>query len=103
MDFCQKYGFNRFFNDLPQGLDTLAGEGGINLSGGQQQLVGFARALYRCPSLLLLDEPTSAMDSKTEQFVIDLLQKIKPEIAVLLVTHRTGLTEYADRVYVLNC
>jgi ATP-binding cassette subfamily B protein len=102
MEFCEKYGFNQFFNDFPQGLDTLAGEDGINLSGGQQQLVGFARALYRCPLLLLLDEPTSAMDSKTEQFVIGLLQKIKPEMVTILVTHRTGLTDYADRVYLLN-
>jgi ATP-binding cassette subfamily B protein len=102
MDFCKKYGFNRFFNDFPQGLETLVGEDGINLSGGQQQLIGFARALYRSPLLLLLDEPTSAMDKNTEQFVIDLLEKIKPQTAIVLVTHRRQLAEVVNRVYELE-
>jgi ABC-type bacteriocin/lantibiotic exporter with double-glycine peptidase domain len=51
--------------------------------------------------VLLLDEPTSAMDTKTEQFVIDLLQKHKDQYAILLVTHRTHLASISDRVYVL--
>jgi ATP-binding cassette subfamily B protein len=99
IDFCKKFGFYTFFDNLPQGLYTLAREDGINLSGGQQQLIGFARALYRCPSLLLLDEPTSAMDKSTEKFVTNLLQKIKPQVATFLVTHRTELAKYANKIY----
>lgn len=101
MQFCKEYGLDAFFSQFPQGLDTLVGEDGINLSGGQQQLIALARALYRQPSVLLLDEPTSAMDTKTEQFVIDLLQQHKAQYAIVLVTHRTHLASISDRVYVL--
>jgi len=100
--FCKEYGFNTFFDTLPQGLNTLLGEDGVHISGGQQQLIALARAMYRRPSLLLLDEPTSAMDSKTEQFVINLLQSHKNQYATLLVTHRTYLANLSDRVYALD-
>jgi len=102
VDFCKDYQFDSFFNNLPQGLYTLLGEDGVNISGGQQQLISLARALYRRPSLLLLDEPTSAMDSKTEQFVMNILKQKKQELAIILVTHRVHLAKYSDRIYVLE-
>jgi ATP-binding cassette subfamily B protein len=101
-EFCKEYGFDTFFINLPQGLDTLLGEDGINISGGQQQLIALARALYRRPSLLLLDEPTSAMDAKTEQFVINLLQQRSHQLAILMVTHRMYLAEISNRTYFLE-
>jgi ATP-binding cassette subfamily B protein len=73
VEFCKEIGFDKFFNSMPQGYFTIVGEGGINLSGGQKQLVALARALFRQPQLLLLDEATSAMDNSTEQFVLNLL------------------------------
>jgi len=100
--FCEELGFNVFFDCFPQGLDTLVGEDGINLSGGQQQLVALARVLYQRPSLLLLDEPTSAMDYKTEMFVINMLLYKKREFAVIFVTHKRQLANYADKIYVLE-
>jgi ATP-binding cassette subfamily B protein len=100
--FCEEYGFDTFFYRFPQGLDTLLGEDGINISGGQQQLIALARALYRSPTLLLLDEPTSAMDTKTEKFVINLLQQKVNQLAVLMVTHRTYLAEISNRIYYLE-
>lgn len=102
MDFCEEYGFDTFFYRFPQGLDTLLGEDGINISGGQQQLIALARALYRFPALLLLDEPTSAMDTKTEQFVINLLQQKVNQLAILMVTHRLYLAEISNRIYHLE-
>ena len=101
IEFCREYGFNRFFDGFPQGLDTLLGEEGINISGGQQQLVALARVLYRNPSLLLLDEPTSSMDSHTEEFVMNHLEKRRNQYAIILVTHKTNLNKYADRIYCL--
>jgi ATP-binding cassette subfamily B protein len=100
--FCEDYGFASFFNHFPQGLNTLLGEDGINISGGQKQLIALARALYRSPSLLLLDEPTSAMDTKTERFVIDLLQQRSSQFAILMVTHRIYLTQISTRIYRLE-
>ncbi|KAA6303542.1 MAG: Lactococcin-G-processing and transport ATP-binding protein LagD [Candidatus Ordinivivax streblomastigis] len=102
MKFCEDYGFSSFFYNFPQGLDTLLGEDGINISGGQQQLIALARALYRSPSLLLLDEPTSAMDTKTEQFIIHLLQQRVNQFAILMVTHRMYLAQISNRIYHLE-
>ncbi|MDR0864765.1 MAG: ATP-binding cassette domain-containing protein, partial [Candidatus Symbiothrix sp.] len=102
MKFCEEYGFSSFFYHFPQGLDTLLGEDGINISGGQQQLIAIARALYRQPSLLLLDEPTSAMDTKTEQFIINLLQQKANQFAILMVTHRMYLAKISNRIYHLE-
>jgi ATP-binding cassette subfamily B protein len=87
---------------LPQGYLTIVGEEGINLSGGQKQLLALARALYHQPNILFLDEATSAMDTKTEQFVIDLLEKIKPNLTILMITHKKDYAEKADNVYELE-
>lgn len=102
LKFCEQYGFNNFFYKLPQGLDTLVGEEGVNLSSGQQQLIALARALFHSPKLLLLDEPTSSMDSLTESFVIQLIENIRNQMAVIMVTHKQQLTKLANRVYQLH-
>lgn len=98
----QNWGLDRYFHAFPQGYATLLGEEGINISGGQQQLVGWARALYKNPQLLLLDEPTAAMDRHTEQFVMDLLDKIKTEKGALILTHRLSTARRADRIFILK-
>ncbi|HTI08685.1 MAG TPA: ABC transporter ATP-binding protein [Puia sp.] len=100
--FCQLHGFDRFFENLPQSYTTLLGEGGITLSGGQKQLLALARCLYTAPQLILLDEPTTAMDTATEQFVIAILQKLRGQAGLLIISHKDSLTEIADRVYLLE-
>ncbi|MFD0992573.1 peptidase domain-containing ABC transporter [Tenacibaculum geojense] len=101
--FCQEYGFETFINTLPQSYATILGEAGINLSGGQKQVIALMRALYKKPKVLLLDEFTSAMDRKTEQFVLDLLNKLKSELTIIFISHRLhSLPKIADRIYVLE-
>jgi ABC-type bacteriocin/lantibiotic exporter with double-glycine peptidase domain len=100
--FCEQTGLGAYFRLLPQSYLTVVGEEGVNLSGGQKQLVAFARALFRNPKLLLLDEATSAMDSHMERFVLDLLQKNKHRMAILMVTHRSSTSLQCDRVVVLD-
>jgi ATP-binding cassette, subfamily C, bacteriocin exporter len=100
--FCEEAGFGKYFNELPQSYLSLVGEEGINLSGGQKQLVALARALFRKPKLILLDEPTSSMDKKMEEFVMGLLQKNKHERITILVTHRTRPARQCDKIIALQ-
>ena len=101
--FCNQYGFTEFVNSLPQGFATILGEEGINLSGGQKQIISLMRVLYKKPQLLLLDEFTSAMDRKTEKFVLNLLKKLKSEITIIFISHRLhSLPQVADTIYVLE-
>ncbi len=102
VDFCEKYGFDRFIQKLPQDYSTIVGEHGVQLSGGQKQIVGLARALYSNPHLLLLDEATAAMDRNTEKFVMNLLKDLKNEIAILLITHKVQTAQEADRIYIIE-
>ncbi len=100
--FCQHSGLSRYFETLPQGYLTLIGEEGINLSGGQKQILALTRALWRKPQLILLDEATSAMDKKTEQSVLELLNHIKKDAAMIHVTHKQHIAQSADRFYFLE-
>ena len=100
--FCKNFGFSTYFEQFPQSYYTLLGEEGLNLSGGQKQLVALARALYQKPQLLLLDEPTAAMDRNMEQFVLDLLLKIKKQMGIILVTHRPKPAYNTDRIYIIE-
>lgn len=103
INFLQEYGFNKFIDSLPQSLMTIIGEEGINLSGGQKQMIALARALYYQPQLLILDEATAAMDRYSEQFVLQLLQQLKQRIGVIFITHRLHvLKNFCDRIYILE-
>jgi ATP-binding cassette subfamily B protein len=103
VSFLTEFGFDVYFNQLPQGLATILGEEGINLSGGQKQIIALARVLYKKPQFLILDEATSAMDRNTENFTMDLFQKIKPSCAIFFISHRlNALKNIADVVYVLD-
>lgn len=101
--FCSRYGFDKFIEELPAGLATLVGEEGINLSGGQKQLLAFARALYKPSQILLLDEMTAAMDRRTERFVCSLLEELRKDRIILLVTHRLETARrLGDRIIVME-
>ncbi|MBK6265869.1 peptidase domain-containing ABC transporter [Marivirga sp. S37H4] len=102
LPWCKANGFDQFFNKFPQGYMTLLGEEGSNISGGQKQLVGLARALYRNPEVLLIDEGTSAMDRNTEQFILNLLDKLKSEKAIMIVSHRMKVASFSDYIYILE-
>lgn len=85
-------------DDLPDGLETLAGERGMRLSGGQRQRVGIARALYRNPSLLVLDEATSALDNSTERRITDTMESLRGSVTVIVVAHRLSTVRHCDQL-----
>ena len=86
-----------------QGLDTIIGEGGVKVSGGEKQRLAIARALLRNPNLLVFDEATSSLDSLTEQQITETIRKVanKEQITVL-IAHRLSTIMHADRIYVLE-
>lgn len=103
IDVCSRYGVDKYIARLPQGYHTVVGEEGINLSGGQKQLIAFARILVKNPSVLILDESTSAMDRDLEMFVMDLLSRLKRDKIILFISHRLHiLKKYADYIYLIE-
>ena len=87
-----------FIASLPNGYDTLVGERGIKLSGGQIQRIGLARALYKDASVLIFDEATSALDNKTEESVMSSLSSLKGNMTIIMVAHRLNTLRSCDRV-----
>jgi ATP-binding cassette subfamily B protein len=87
---------------LPDGYDTLLGPRGVGLSGGQRQRIGIARTLLRDPAVLVLDEPTTGLDARSEQQVLDGLGTLMEDRTTIMVTHSHALAESADRVVVVE-
>jgi len=88
-----------FVNDLSDGLDTVVGERGVRLSGGQRQRIGIARALYHNPTVLVLDEATSSLDTDTERQVMAAVNSLRGDKTLLIVTHRVSTVEQCDRLF----
>lgn len=102
-EIINQYSLTNFILNLPNGLMTLVGEEGVNLSGGQKQIIGLLRVLYRQPQFYVLDEPTAALDKNTEKLVISILEKLKENSIILLITHRLSLIDHiADTTYEMN-
>ncbi|XP_027169291.1 ABC transporter B family member 5-like [Coffea eugenioides] len=92
----------KFLKELPQGLDTMVGENGVQLSGGQKQRIAIARAILKNPRIILLDEATSALDLESQQIVVDSLNKISVGRTTLLITHRMSTVANANKIFVLE-
>ncbi len=103
ISFMKATGMDQYIQKMDHGYDTLVGENGVNISGGQRQFISFARVLYKKPKILILDEATSAMDKKTEKFFLQMLATLKHEIPILYITHRLDtLKNFADTIYVME-
>lgn len=96
---CKKASVHEFILSLPQGYDTPVGELGDTLSGGERQRIGLARAFLHNAPFLLLDEPSSNLDSLNEAVILKSLQEERENKTVLLVSHRKSTMRIADTVY----
>jgi ATP-binding cassette subfamily B protein len=103
IEICDKLGMTKFIEQLPNGFNTNLGENGATLSGGQQQRIAIARALYRNPEILILDEATSSLDSLAEEFVQNTMRLMKERSkTVIVIAHRLSTINMAQRVIMLE-
>tara|TARA_Y100000591_G_scaffold294663_1_gene283417 strand:- start:577 stop:2226 length:1650 start_codon:yes stop_codon:yes gene_type:complete len=99
LDRCIKMSeLDKFISNLPQGIDTIVGERGARISGGELQRIGIARALYRNPKILILDEATSSLDTINEKKIMDTIESIKESKIVILISHRQSVIEYCTNI-----
>ena len=102
IDACKKANIHDFIMELPQGYETEIGERGARLSGGQKQRISIARAFLKDAPILLLDEPTSAVDVDTEQSIQEALKRIAENRTVITIAHRLSTIVDADEIYVFD-
>lgn len=93
---------NFVINELPEKYDTIIGERGVRLSGGQRQRIGIARALYRNPSVLVLDEATNALDNSTEKVIIDTLNNLSKKMTIIFISHRLNTIKKCNQLFLLD-
>src|SRR5450432_4244909 len=93
---------DEFITKMPHGYDTMVGERGLTLSGGQRQRIGIARAIVRNSPILILDEPTAALDTESEKTVMEALENIMAGRTVIIIAHRLSTIRDADKIVVLK-
>lgn len=104
MDVLQKASCQSLLARAPEGLNTVIGEGGVKVSGGEKQRLSIARALLRRPNLLVFDEATSSLDSLTEEEITGTIREVSTstDLITIMIAHRLSTIMHADRIYVLE-
>ncbi|MEQ3500793.1 peptidase domain-containing ABC transporter [Tenacibaculum sp. SSH1-16] len=103
IEICKSIGILEFIESLPNGFDTYLGENGATLSGGQKQRIAIARALYKQPEILVLDEATSSLDSTSENYIQKAVERLRQENkTIIIIAHRLSTVINADEIVVLN-
>lgn len=93
---------NHFIKAMPEGYDTIVGERGVGLSGGQKQRISLARALLKKPSILILDDTTSAVDMETESYIQQQLGKLNGQCTIFVIAYRISSIKDADQILVMD-
>ena len=102
VEACKTACLDEFINSLPEGYDTMIGEGGINLSGGERQRLAIARALVQKTEIILFDEATSALDNETQSSIKQAIDNMKNEYTILIIAHRLSTVINSDRILLVE-
>lgn len=102
INVIKKADFYKDIQNLEKGLDTVVGERGLGLSGGQKQRISLARALYRNPEILILDDSFSAIDANTESKIVNSLKENRKDKTNIIISHRISAVEHSDLILVLD-
>jgi ATP-binding cassette subfamily B protein len=102
MEAAKSANAHQFIECLPRGYDTLIGDGAARLSGGERQRLAIARAFLKDAPMLILDEPTSAVDTRTEQLIMDALNRLMANRTTFMIAHRLSTLERCDAVLVVK-
>jgi ATP-binding cassette subfamily B protein len=103
IEICRTIGIMDFIEKLPNSFGTYLGENGASLSGGQKQRIAIARALYKQPEVLVLDEATSSLDSTSENYIQKAIQSLRDQNkTIVLIAHRLSTVINADKIVVLE-
>jgi ABC-type multidrug transport system fused ATPase/permease subunit len=101
-DVCEDIFASTFIEKMPNKYDSRVGERGMTLSGGQRQLLAFARTMAFEPSILILDEATSSVDVETEYYIQEAIKKMVKKMTSIIIAHRLSTIQNVDRIYVIH-
>lgn len=102
IEACQMACLDDFIESLPEGYDTVIGEGGVNLSGGQRQRLAIARAFVQKTEIILFDEATSALDNETQEAIQEAINNLQKDYTIMIIAHRLSTVINSDRILFLN-
>lgn len=102
VEACKTACLDEFINSLPEGYDTMIGEGGINLSGGERQRLAIARALVQKTEIILFDEATSALDNETQSSIKQAIDNMKNEYTILIIAHRLSTVINSNKILLVE-